>query len=192
MRHFPGILLCAILLFSGCRDEAQPKPAAFLSLEYPQPEYRQLSLDCPYTFEKNVQARIAPSRNKVPCWFNLEYTEMEGVIFLTYQKVGDNLDSLLQDAQKLPLSHTIKADVIEGDRYTNELHDTYGMFYEVEGDAASQAQFYLTDSTDHFLTGSVYFNRRPNFDSIYPAADYLKRDVRHLMETLRWQKKNNQ
>ena len=111
---------------------------------------------------------------------------MEGEIFITYQPVDNNLDSLLMDAQKLPLQHTIKADAIEGDIYTNELHNTYGMFYEVAGDAASQAQFYITDSINHFLTGSVYFNARPNFDSILPAAAYLKEDIRHLMETVRW------
>lgn len=111
---------------------------------------------------------------------------MRATIFVTYQRVQSNLDSLLSDAQKLPLQHTIKADVIQGDLYVNESHRTYGMFYEVSGDAASQAQFYLTDSTRHFLTGSIYFNVEPNFDSISPAADYLKKDMRHLMESLSW------
>ncbi len=123
------------------------------------------------------------------CWLNLDYKGMGGVIFITYRPVKNNLDSLLKDAQKLPLQHTIKADQIEGDLYSNERNRTYGMFYEVAGDAASQAQFYLTDSTDHFITGSVYFNRQPNFDSIVPAADYLKNDIKHLMETVRWQEK---
>ena len=63
---------------------------------------------------------------------------------------------------------------------------SYGMLYEVEGNAASQAQFYLTDSTDHFITGSVYFNSLPNYDSIVPAANYLKQDIKHLMESLQW------
>jgi len=66
-------------------------------------------------------------------------------------------------------------------------NNTSGNFYEVEGDAASQAQFYLTDSTSHFLTGAIYFEAKPNYDSILPAADYLKRDIRHLMETLKWE-----
>ncbi|PAM93548.1 gliding motility lipoprotein GldD, partial [Flavobacterium sp. IR1] len=65
---------------------------------------------------------------------------------------------------------------------------TYGMFYEVSGDAASQAQFYLTDSVSHFMTGSVYFRAQPNYDSILPAATYLKNDMRHLMETVNWKK----
>ena len=117
----------------------------------------------------------------------IDYPLLKGTIFITYQPVRNNLDSLLRDAQKLPLEHTIKADAIEGDIYTNDLHKVYGMFYELEGDAASQAQFYITDSTTHFLTGAVYFNTQPNYDSIYPAADYIKQDMRYLMETLRWQ-----
>ena len=62
------------------------------------------------------------------------------------------------------------------------------MLYEVGGNAASQSQFYLTDSTNHFVTGSVYFFSKPNYDSIYPASEYLKKDIRHLMESLRWNK----
>ena len=176
-----------ILFCFSCKDDPRPKPKAFLALEYPEAEYRRVDIGCPYTFEKNDLAQISPSRNRIPCWINLDYDLMNGSIFITYQPVRNNLDSLLADAQKLPLQHTIKADLIEGDIYTNDFNNTYGMFYEVEGDAASQAQFYLTDSTDHFITGSVYFNRLPNFDSIVPAADYLKQDIRHLMESLKWQ-----
>ena len=170
----------------SCKNEARPKPKAFLALEYPAAEYERININCPYSFEKNSIADISPSRNRIPCWIQLDYDQMNGSIFITYQPVKNNLDSLLTDAQKLPLQHTIKADVIEGDVYTNEFNKTYGMFYEVDGNAASQAQFYLTDSTDHFLTGSVYFESLPNFDSIVPAAEYLKKDIRHLMESLKW------
>lgn len=179
--------LFLILIFNfSCKEEPRPKPKAFLSLEYPQPEYRVLNKDCPYTFKINTLAEVSPSRNRVPCWIDLNYKLLNGSIYITYQQVNNNLDSLLTDAQKLPLRHTIKADAIQGDIYINNYHKTYGMFYEVDGDAASQAQFYLTDSLNHFITGSVYFNRKPNFDSIVPAAAYLKKDIKHLMETLIW------
>ena len=91
------------------------------------------------------------------------------------------------DAQKLPLEHTVKADEIEGDTYINKKKRSFGTFYEVYGDAASQAQFYLTDSLNHFLTGSIYFKSKPNFDSIVPAANYLKNDIKHLMESVTWE-----
>lgn len=184
MRKFLIIVLAAF--FSSCGEDAQPKPKAFLALEYPEAEYEAVDLDCPFVFEINKIADITDSQSNRPCWKNIVYKTMNGEIFITYQPVNNNLDSLLMDAQKLPLQHTIKADAIEGDIYTNELANTYGMFYEVAGDAASQAQFYITDSINHFLTGSVYFNAQPNFDSILPAAAYLKEDIRHLMETVRW------
>ena len=186
MRNLIFAILGILLFCVSCKDDPQPKPKGFLALEYPEAKYRRIDIGCPYSFEMNTEAEISPSRNRIPCWIDLNYKAMNGAIFLTYQPVQNNLDSLLMDAQKLPLQHTIKADVIEGDVYTNEIHDTYGIFYEVDGNAASQAQFYLTDSTDHFITGSVYFNSLPNFDSIVPAAEYLKQDIRHLMESLRW------
>ena len=61
------------------------------------------------------------------------------------------------------------------------------MFYEVGGNAASQSQFYVTDSMRHFLTGSLYFYAKPNYDSILPAAHYLQQDIKHIMETVQWQ-----
>ena len=70
--------------------------------------------------------------------------------------------------------------------YVDPLNTVYGMYYEVIGDAASQAQFYLTDSVQHFLTGSLYFRAKPNYDSIYPSAVYIQNDIRVLMESLRW------
>src|SRR5699024_9080385 len=148
-------------------------------------EYQKLSRDCPYDFEVNKDA-VLKSVVGDPCRFNIEYGSMKGIIYITYEKVDDNIDKLLSDAQNLPLKHTIKADEIFGDEYENKANDTYGMLYTVTGNAASQAQFYLTDSTKHFMTGSVYFKRTPNYDSIYPAAEYLKDDMRKLMETLKW------
>jgi gliding motility-associated lipoprotein GldD len=60
------------------------------------------------------------------------------------------------------------------------------MVYEVEGDAATPVQFYVTDNKQHFLRGAVYFSVKPNYDSILPAAHYLKKDVLVLMESLKW------
>lgn len=182
--------LIFLVLFGSlisCGDEVQPKPGGYLALEYPEPEYDLYNTNCPYSFEKNKIASVEPARGGQQCWINLNYDGLKGTIFITYQPVRNNLDSLLTDAQKLPLQHTIKADAIEGSVYTNNIHRTYGMFYQVSGNAASQSQFYLTDSLNHFLTGSVYFDAQPNFDSILPAAAYLKRDIRHLMETVEWQ-----
>ena len=181
------VVIIALLCFWSCQEEMQPKPKAFLALEYSKAEYKKVDVGCAYTFEINTMAKVKPSRVNNPCWVDIEYPELNGTLFITYQEVNGNLDALLRDGQKLPLQHTKKADVIEGDQYLNPSHNTYGMFYEVEGNAASQAQFYVTDSINHFLTGAIYFRATPNFDSIYPAAAYLKNDIKQLMETVEWQ-----
>lgn len=181
------LLLLIFSVFAGCNDENVPKPKAFLALQYPEPVYTDANLDCPYSFEMNEIAVVAEAKRNTSCWININYPLLNATLFITYKNVQNNLDSLLMDAQKLPLQHTIKADFIEGDIYENPKNQAYGMFYEIEGNAASQAQFYLTDSVNHFITGSLYFNQKPNFDSIMPAAAYMKKDMRHLIETLKWQ-----
>ena len=62
----------------------------------------------------------------------------------------------------------------------------YGALSEVTGNAASPLQFHLTDSTNHFITGALYFKVQPNYDSILPAVKYVEKDIKHLMETLEW------
>ncbi|WP_311195785.1 gliding motility lipoprotein GldD [Antarcticibacterium sp. 1MA-6-2] len=165
MKRFLILFFLSSVLIS-CKEENLPKPKAFLALNYPEAVYSEYKPDCSYSFEINNLSRVAPARNNVSCWLNINYPLLDATVFITYQQVNNNIDSLLMDAQKLPLQHTIKADFIEGDVYTNEQNKTYGMFYEVDGDAASQAQFYVTDSVKHFITGSLYFNEKPNFDSI--------------------------
>ena len=117
----------------------------------------------------------------------MDYKGMKGSIFLTYKPVEGNIRELLSDAQKLSYEHVVKADNILEQPYVNADDRIYGMFYEVKGNAASQSQFYVTDSVNHFVTGSLYFYAKPNYDSILPAAVYLQRDIRRIMETLRWQ-----
>ena len=66
---------------------------------------------------------------------------------------------------------------------------TLGLFLSASqriGNAASPIQFYVTDSTRHFINGSVYFNVKPNYDSILPAVNYLEKDIKTFIGTLKW------
>ena len=116
----------------------------------------------------------------------IEYPKMKATIYLNYKPVKGNIDQLLRDAQKLTYEHVVKADDIAEQPFLNPVNKAYGMFYQVGGNAATNAQFYVTDSTRHFLVGSVYFYAKPNYDSIFPAAAYIKNDMRKIMETVRW------
>ncbi|MGB3775528.1 MAG: gliding motility lipoprotein GldD [Leeuwenhoekiella sp.] len=173
-----------VLTFLGCKEDLLPKPNGMLALTYPNASYNNFQLDnCPYNFQKNDFSKIVSEQD---CSMIINYPELNGALYLTYRSVDNNIEKLLADAQKLTYEHVIKADNITEEKYVNSSNHVYGMFYDVTGNAASQSQFYVTDSTRHFLTGAIYFNVKPNYDSIYPAAAYLKNDIRHLMESLKW------
>lgn len=185
----PFVLKIAFILFvfsallTSCKDDVLPKPKSQLRLEYPIAEYEKYSNHCPFTFDKNTKAII---KEDGKCGFSITYPKMKATIYLTYKDVNGDLKSLLRDAQKLTYEHVIKADDIIEQPFVNTDKKVYGMFYQVGGNAATNAQFYATDSLKHFITGSVYFYAKPNFDSIMPAASYIKDDMQTLMETLEW------
>ncbi|KJD31885.1 gliding motility protein GldD [Tamlana nanhaiensis] len=191
MNRFAALFIF-IICFS-CNEDYKPKPKAELRLEYPEPKYAPDNLKLPFTFDKNLLAnkttlKSIPSTTK-SYGVNLEYQTLKGTIFLTYKAIENNpknLNDFLKDAQKFTLEHTQKADEIPAYPYENDNRKVYGMLSEVKGNVASPAQFYVTDSVNHFLTGSIYFHAKPNYDSIYPAAQYLQNDIRRIMETLQW------
>jgi gliding motility-associated lipoprotein GldD len=108
---------------------------------------------------------------------------------MTYRPVEGNLKELLIEAEKLTFNHTIKADGISSIPYSNHEKRVYGAIFEVTGNAASPIQFHVTDSTDNFITGAVYFNVQPNYDSIKPAINYLRQDIMRMIESMEWKNK---
>lgn len=172
-----------LLSASSCKDDVLPKPASYLRLDYPIAKYADFENNCPFTFEMNADAIIKAEKN---CGFTITYPKMKATIYLNYQPVNNDINALLKDAQTLTYKHVIKADDILEQPYLNPDKKVYGMFYQVNGNAATNSQFYATDSTKHFVQGTVYFYAKPNFDSIMPAASYIKNDMQRLLETLKW------
>jgi len=184
------LITISVLVLLGCTEEYKPKPNAMLRLEYPEPVYKPSNIKAPFNFEKNLASKdietIAVESDGNSIGLNIEYPQLKGTIYLTYKKVNNNLFNLIKDSQNLTQKHTVKADEIAEVVFENTHNKVYGMFYEIGGNAASQSQFYVTDSTKHFLSGSLYFYAKPNYDSIFPASEYLKKDIKHIMETLKW------
>jgi gliding motility-associated lipoprotein GldD len=176
-------LFIVLITVWSCKKEVLPKPASHLRLDYPEANYAQFESNCPFTFEMNADAVIKENHY---CLFKIKYQKIKATIYLTHKNVNGNITNLLRDAQKLTYEHVIKADDIVEQPYLNPQQKVYGMFYQVDGNAATNSQFYVTDSVRHFITGSVYFYAKPNFDSIMPAASYIKNDMQRLMETLKW------
>ncbi|WKS95828.1 gliding motility lipoprotein GldD [Riemerella columbina] len=178
-------VLGSLLFLIQCQDTVTPKPKGELRLEYPQPRYQTFQNPCNYTFEYATFATITPAKQR-PCWYNLSYPKMKANVFLTYFPIKNDFILHLKEAEKMVYEHTIKASAIETQSFSYPEKKVYGNFYELKGETASNIQFFVTDSTRHFVTGNLYFNTRPKPDSLAPAVDYIKRDLHHLIETFQW------
>jgi gliding motility-associated lipoprotein GldD len=180
-------LLISILALSlnSCEDGFSPKPKGYYRIATPPAEYQEALIPCSYSFEFNKQAKIIEKEN---CWYDIKYPQLRATMQLTYKKVSEtNLDTLLAEGHHLAYKHTVKADGIEEKLYLNSEQKVYGILYQLKGNAASSLQFFVTDSTDHFLRGVLYYYASPNADSLAPVNEFMFGEMQHLMETLKWQ-----
>ena len=185
------ILIVLIIFIAGlpaCKQKYTPKSSGYFRIDLPKHEYQTLDSFFPYGFEYSKIAKIKkdkddPSRK---LWININYPKYNGTIHLSYIAVNNNLAQLLEDARKLAYKHTIKAESIEEQQFTNSQNKVYGILYHIKGNTASSVQFVATDSSSHFLRGALYFMNHPNQDSLAPVIKYIDHDIKHIMETLTW------
>ena len=184
---------CALLfmLTTSCQQNHVPKPASYFRIDFPEKEYKMYDGDCPFVFEYPVYGALTPDvgRLSVPCWYNIKFPRYKGTIHLTYLEIDNNFDAFIEDNWTIIYRRiSLRADAISPRSYINEDINVYGMLFDIYGDAASSVQFFVTDSVKHFVRGSLYFNVRPNADSLAPAVAFFREDIVRLMETIEWKK----
>ncbi|TXB65789.1 gliding motility lipoprotein GldD [Vicingus serpentipes] len=184
-----GFFLISSLLLTSCDEENYtPKPKGYFRIDLPEKNYHKIEKDCPFIFEVPDYANIEqdPRNPNNKCWFNINFTSLNASIYLSYKPVNNDLNIFLEDSRTLAFKHTVKAIDIQQKTINNPDKNMFGLIYDIKGDAASEYQFHLTDSTNHFLRGSLYFNNAPNQDSIQPVLNFIKQDIEHLFETFEW------
>lgn len=183
----------AFLVASCDNQEYYPKPRGYFRIDLPEKQYRTFDSIFPYSFQYPQYATISFDEytRKNPYWMNLDYPKFKGRIHISYKPLQDyNLYVLTEDARSMAFKHAPKAMGIKESLYANPQHNVYGMTYEIQGkDAASPYQFYLTDSTNHFIRGALYFNVIPNNDSLQPVIDLITQDIKNLFDSFAWQEK---
>lgn len=179
-----------LLLFASgsCKQAYTPKPAGYLRIDFPEKSYRLYSDQKEYQFEIPDYARVEidSSPGAEEGWINVAFPRLNGKIHLSYKPVDDHLNDLIADCRELAYKHTVKAQAIEETPFVERDQRRFGMVYDLKGDVASAVQFFITDSTEHFLRGSLYFNCRPNRDSLNPVIEFIRTDIIHLIETTEW------
>lgn len=187
IKQFNFLVLILIFIIS-CNQDYTPRPPGYMRIDFPEKEYVRYDTSCPYTFDIPVYAKINYKLKfeAEPCWVNIDFPQFNGQIHISYKPVQNNLSEFLEDSRTFVYKHTVKADAIEEQLYLNEEKDVYGILYDIKGNAASSIQFILTDSTNHFLRGALYFNTKPNKDSLAPVISFIRQDIVRIMESLEW------
>lgn len=212
MRKAFPILLAAVLLSAvACNSPYSPRPKGYFRIDFPEHAYKPFEdKGFPYSFEYPVYAQIGRDSSLFdatpdnPYWINIDFPRFSGRIYLSYKTIGgksvykiktatgykdslvaNTFDGLREEAYKMTFKHSVKANGIQ-DSVFRTANGIQGVYFKVEGNAATSRQFYLTDSVRHFLRGALYFDAAPNADSLGIVNDFLEQDMKHLISTLRW------
>ena len=187
------ILLATTLLLAACGDltPSVPKPTAYMRFDFPESEYAVYDTAAlPFTFEKATAAQVSMKKDRPGNkWVDITYPAYNGVIFLTYKSMhnASELAAQVDTAYEMLTKHFDFSSGIDEKRYTDTSNHVIATTYWLKGrNTASTYQFWATDSSRHFLRGSLYLDCTPNNDSLAPVLDYLQKDIRHMVETLRW------
>lgn len=187
-------LVALVLTLIACNSDYTFKPRGYYKIELPQKKYQSFNNPSyPYTFEYPAYAQIAKDslffdeKAENPYWININFPQFNGRIYISYKDVGKNkLDSLVNDAFTMSYKqHTYKASAIEPEEFVTP-NNLAGVYFHLKGNTATANQFFITDSTKHFLRGALYFDATPNEDSLKPVNDFLQKDLQHLINTLQW------
>jgi len=180
--------LLVLVLLASCKGDPVPKPRGFFRIDLPPQAYAPwedtafLAAELPVYTAVRPRAQEGGSR-----WYDLRFPGQRATVHLTWSPLGPGqLASMIEDAHTFKGKHEAKAARIRSERVLRPEARVFGTVFHVDGDVASPLVFYLTDSVSNFLYGALYFDARPNADSLAPVARRVREDMRHLAETLEW------
>jgi gliding motility-associated lipoprotein GldD len=192
-------LLLLLTLLVSCNSVYTPKRRGYFRIDFPEHRYQTFNdPGYPYTFEYPVYAKVVRDSSyfdtvpENPWWINVDFPQFDARIYISYKdirsiggKPGNSFDKLRDDAYKLTFKHTYKASSIDDSTFITH-NGVSGVFFKVGGNAATARQFFVTDSTRHFLRGALYFDTTPNEDSLAIVNQFLGVDMDHLINTFHW------
>ena len=194
--YFFSFCLLSCICIVGCNDEVaiSPKPRAYPKIEFPERGYQNFDENyCQFTFEYPNYATVEQDtlffdeRPVDPCWFDIYVKQFDARIHFSYYPIGRDktFEDLNFDAFKLSNKHVSKAEYIDPKPFRTK-KGVSGFTFKLDGPVATPYQFFLTDSTKHFLRGALYFNTQSRPDSLAPLIDFFEEDIDHLIQSFEW------
>ena len=184
-------LFCFFVI--ACNSPFTPKPKGYFKIDFPEKKYQTFNTaNYPYSFEYPTYAEVVKDSTffggatENPWWININFPQFNSKIYISYKEIGKNsFDTLVTDAFKLTGKHAQKAYSIDDSAFAT-LNGVHGIYFNVGGEVATANQFFLTDSTKHFLRGALYFDATPNEDSLSIVNRFIVADLKHMINTFRW------
>ncbi len=182
-----------VLGSTACNSRFTPKATGYPAITLPKKQYLPNAVnDLPYAFDipsyAVVDTKVAYNGidQQKNGWMNLQFPSLNATLYISYNAVQkDKLDVLVRDAYNFANNHSNKASFIEDSAFETP-EGLKGVFFHLGGDVASPYQFFITDSSRHFLRGALYFDTTPNADSLAPVIDFLYQDLKQLVNTFHW------
>lgn len=184
--HHILFFVLGLILFSCSSKQLIPKPPTYLEIQFPERNYSTYVDSCGYSYTKPSYFDVQDAEEANSCNRNIHFKKLNGVLLLSYIPMDTTLAAYINYAIDKVGRHKIKATAILDSTIIRKKADVFGTFFELQGNVASPFQFYLTDSTNYFMSGVVYFNAEPNYDSIKPSLDFVKKDLYKLIYSLKW------
>jgi len=187
-------LIFLVIICFSCNSPYTFKKRGFFKINFPERKYKLFDQPgYPYKFEYPAYAEVKKDttffddKPENPWWLNIDLPAFAGRIYVSYKEIGKNkFDSLVNDAFTMSYKqHTYKASGIEPQPFVTS-NNISGVYFTLSGNTATANQFFLTDTTKHFLRGALYFYATPNEDSLSIVNDFVKKDLQHLINTLQW------
>jgi gliding motility-associated lipoprotein GldD len=188
--------LNSIAFLLSCNSHYQPELTrkGYFKIDFPEKKYQSFDQPgYPYTFEYPVYSNVIKdtaffdAKPENDWWINIDVPRFGGRIYISYKEVQkNNFDSLVNDGFKMAYKQHTDVSTGINDSLIRTTNGVEGIYFSLSGNTATANQFFLTDSTKHFLRGALYFNATPNEDSLGIVNEFLKKDVLHLINTLKW------
>lgn len=190
------IITITILLFVACASEDYtPKPRVYPRMVLPDKGYKNVEgINCGFTFQQSIASEVQKEKEffgkniESNCWFDIYYPQLNGAVHFTYYPITKEkpLYKLVEDAYRMEEQHIQKASFMDHAAIVRRDANVFGEITDIGGDVGTPFQFYLTDSTTHFLRAGLTFNASANSDSLAPAVQYVKEDMMTLIESFQW------
>lgn len=195
MRITPVILCgCLVVLFACNRPYNVGKKRGYYRISFPEKTYQTFDQPgYPYRFEYPSYANVTKDSTFFDVkaedwWINIDIPRFNGRIYISYKPIGGQytFDSLVRDGYRMAYQQHVDVASRIDDSLMVTPNGAEGIYFSLGGNTATANQFFLTDSTRHFLRGALYFDATPNADSLGIVNDFLKKDLLHLINTLQW------